>query len=87
MAKKLKLENTQRGFARADFDDLYGSHCSIQESSLATDNAIWLGVHEGSAQYDNKESSRMHLNQEQVASLLPLLERFVKTGRLQTRRR
>lgn len=87
MTKKLKLENTQRGFARADFDDLYGSHCSIQESSLATNNAIWLGVHEGSAAYDNKESSRMLLNQEQVASLLPLLERFVKTGRLQTRRR
>lgn len=86
MAKKLKLEDTGRGFARADFDDLYDNHCSIQESSLATVNAIWLGVHEGSAQYDSQTSARMHLNQEQAAALIPLLERFVKTGRLRTRK-
>lgn len=77
MTKKLKLELTERGFAYADFYDLYNKGCSIQESSLATDNAIWLGVYE----------SRMHLNQEQVAELLPLLERFVKTGVLQPRKR
>ena len=82
MSKRLKLKKTQRGFARADFDDLYGSHCSIQKSSLATDNAIWLGVDEGSEQYACRESVRMHLNQEQVDSLLPLLKRFVKTGDL-----
>lgn len=89
MAKKmkLKLEPTQRGFARADFEDLYGSHCSIQESSLATEAAIWLGVHEGSPHYEDRTSSRMHLNQEQAAALIPLLEHFVKTGRLMVRRR
>jgi hypothetical protein len=79
---KLKLFLTLRGFARAEFDDLYGSKCSIQESSLADQHAIWLGVHEPSPQYQEKKSSRMHLNQEQAAQLLPLIERFVKTGGL-----
>ena len=78
----LKLRRTERGFARADFEDLYGSKCSIQQSSLATDDAIWLGVHEGSLHYEKQESSRMHLNRKQVAELIPLLERFVKTGEL-----
>lgn len=79
---KLNFHVTSRGFKRADFYDLYGSHCSIQESSLATEDAIWLGVHEGSPQYENQESSRMHLTQDQVKALLPSLKKFVKTGRL-----
>jgi hypothetical protein len=87
MTKRMKLDVTNRGFARSDFEDLYGSKCSIQESSLATDDAIWLGVHEGSKDYEDKKSVRMHLNREQVASLLPLLNRFVKTGRLLPKKR
>lgn len=35
---------TDRGFALADFKDLYGKSCSIQKSSLATIDAIWLGI-------------------------------------------
>ena len=40
------IENTktQRGFALGEFLDMYGTHCSIQKSSLATADAIWLGV-------------------------------------------
>jgi len=79
---ELKLKPTERGFMRADFEDLYGSKCSIQESSLADDYAIWLGVHEGSPEYRNTNSHRMHLNREQVEALLPLLQRFVDTGGL-----
>jgi len=82
MDDKLKLKLTPRGFARADFEDLYGSRCSIQESSLATRYAIWLGVDEGSPYYETQEGIRMHLSQEQVKALLPLLKRFVQTGRL-----
>ena len=39
--KKLK---TVRGFDIYKFPDLYGAMCSLQKSSLATDDAIWLGV-------------------------------------------
>ena len=35
-----------RGFSRMDFTDRYGEQCSLQKSSLATEDAIWLGVNE-----------------------------------------
>lgn len=41
----LDLETTQRGFAVGEFLDRYGERCSIQDSSLATERAIWFGVH------------------------------------------
>ncbi len=71
-----------RGFLKAAFEDRYGAPCSIQESSLATEYAIWLG-RDGN---DGEPSQRMHLNQEHAAALIPLLERFVKTGRLGRKR-
>ena len=32
-----------RGFAIINFTDIYGAACSIQKSSLATEDAIWFG--------------------------------------------
>lgn len=94
----MELEKNNRGFYNGNFTDLYGEICSIQKSSLATDDAIWLGINkpkltvfknEQKGQYLECEipknfsvSSRMHLNREQVAELLPLLQRFVETGDL-----
>ena len=63
---------TQRGFTIQKFKDLYGQDCSIQESSLADRDAIWIGVHE----------HRMHLDRAQVANLMFSLARFVHTGKL-----
>ena len=40
----MKLSRTARGFDLMEFTDLYGAQCSIQKSSLATDDAIWIGV-------------------------------------------
>lgn len=68
----MKLEKTLREFAVARFRDRYNEECSIQKSSLAEQDCIWLGVHE----------KRMHLTQAQVAELLPLLQHFVETGDL-----
>ena len=39
----IKMEKTERGFLRGEFTDRYGHECSIQESSLATEECIWLG--------------------------------------------
>lgn len=83
---KLQFYRTQRGFVRSDFKDFYGAECSIQESSLATDDAIWLGCNEGT-HVDGTCCARMHLNREQAAALIPVLERFVKSGRLPNVRR
>lgn len=84
--QKLRFYRTQRGFVRADFKDLYGADCSIQKSSLATDDAIWLGCDEGT-HVDGSCCARMHLNREQAAMLIPILERFVKTAELPRVRR
>lgn len=35
---------TKRGFVIFEFTDLYGEQCSLQESSLADKDAIWLGI-------------------------------------------
>jgi hypothetical protein len=35
---------TSRGFTLINFQDRYDSQCSIQKSSLATEDCIWLGV-------------------------------------------
>ena len=93
---ELKFKPTSRGFLAAEFTDRYGEKCSIQESSLATEAAIWFGIdrpipkrfvpgtgwEEISLPDDTLLSGRMHLTQDQVAQLLPALQYFLETGRL-----
>lgn len=40
----MEQKKTDRGFSISNFKDLYGMECSLQKSSLATQDAIWLGV-------------------------------------------
>lgn len=37
-------EKTGRGFDRYGFRDRYGKACSLQKSSLATEDCVWLGI-------------------------------------------
>ena len=95
------MRKTERGFDILEFADEYGEQCSLQKSSLATDDAIWIGLDDPKVQvftpYVGWEvvplpqappggsvlhSGRMHLTREQVARLLPFLQRFVETGEL-----
>ncbi len=79
----LKIKTTERGFRYAEFIDRYGSQCSIQESSLATEAAIWLGVDVPFPEFRPHgpvDSTRMHLTQEMARDLIPLLELFVEKG-------
>lgn len=92
----MKLELTNRGFTIGDFVDEYGEKCSIQKSSLATKDCIWLGVNEvrpkvcvygqGWKEIPLPEgaaiSGRMHLSQKLVKELLPFLQHFAETGEL-----
>ena len=86
---------THRGFKIIEFKDLYDTKCNIQESSLATDEAIWIGVEDANPQIMNSNNSgwsdypipkevflttRMHLTRKQVEKILPILEKFVSTG-------
>lgn len=40
------VQTTGRGFDLVTFRDRYGEICSLQKSSLATENCIWFGVNE-----------------------------------------
>jgi len=39
-------KKTERGFAFYEFQDRYDCQCSIQKSSLATEDAIWFGIND-----------------------------------------
>lgn len=76
-----------RGFAGFKFLDRYNQECSLQDSSLATEPAIWFGVDNtgpdinGPSGRRNEEVQiRMHLTQAMVKTLLPHLQRFAETG-------
>lgn len=69
------VTRTERGFELIEFKDLYNKECSLQQSSLAIywdpgTSAVWLGVGE----------DRMHLGEEQVKSLITVLQRWLDTG-------
>jgi hypothetical protein len=94
----MEMKTTQRGFTVGHFIDRFGNKCSLQKSSLATEDAIWFGIddpkltifeNEGMGKYIITDmpktfsvDSRMHLTREQVAELLPILQRFVETGEI-----
>lgn len=47
----MKKEITQRGFEIIEFKDSKGVECSIQQSSSATEEAIWFGCNDADPQY------------------------------------
>jgi len=58
---------TERGFEVIRFVDLYHNECSLQQSSLATESAIWFGV----------DDNRMHLSRDQLIEVLPYLVQWL----------
>lgn len=77
-------ECSDRGFVRGEFKDRNGDACSIQESSLATEDCIWLGLNHEQTHHVTGEpcGARMHLTKEMAADLIDILQRFVDTGNL-----
>lgn len=86
---KIKRGKTVRGFDLIVFEDRYKQKCSIQESSLAEESAIWFGVDDTGplvkgpgGEFNEEVGMRMHLTVSQVEKLLPILEQFAKTGEI-----
>ena len=50
---------TERGFRIERFLDRYGSKCSLQKSSLATEDAIWFGVDDPAPQVMASDAVKM----------------------------
>ena len=95
------MRTTARGFALHNFKDANDIECTLQKSSSAMADKIWLGASdiglkrfEPGIGWSNVElksdphgvhyvaNNRMHLTQEQVRKLLPLLTKFAETGEL-----
>lgn len=98
---KLEKRKTNRGFGIVEFKDTYGVDCSIQMSSNAEKECIWIGCDDANTQYfipngnpswrklelpqgatSMISNTRMHLTREQVKEIIPILQKFVKTGTL-----
>ncbi len=62
--KKVKFHKTPRGFRKGEFVDRYGEPCSIQKSSLATEDAIWLGIERANPQIMVSDAVRLGLSKE-----------------------
>ncbi len=41
---EIMMETTSRGFSLIKFKDIYGDDCSLQKSSLAFEDTVWLGL-------------------------------------------
>jgi hypothetical protein len=68
---------TDKGLIKISFADYYGDPCHIAESSLIEEEVIWIGVADA--------PKKMLLAREDVAALLPVLQRFVDTGEIAAR--
>jgi len=81
----IKIKLTNRGFARGEFKDRYGAACSIQKSSLADEECIWLGCEHETIHEVTKEpcGARMHLTRQMAADIVMHLQRFIETGDIQ----
>ena len=79
-----RFRKTDRGFTIGEFKDVYGVPCSIQASSSAMREAIWLGCDK--AEKDHVTglyvSPRMHIDRPLARRLAALLQRFADTGEL-----
>lgn len=92
----MEILKTKRNFNYTNFKDEYGNECSLQKSSSAMSDNIWLGIKNpklvvfkdsNRGEYIETEmpdnfmvNARMHLSIEQVKELLPYLNKFVETG-------
>jgi hypothetical protein len=80
---------TERKFQYIEFKDRYGTPCSLQQSSIADyikpgSSAIWLGIDRQTdvrdGVFDAANMTRMHLDLEQVKSLIVALKKWVNDG-------
>ena len=51
----MEKSTTARGFSITEFSDQYGEKCSLQKSSLATEDCVWFGIDEPKVQALAKE--------------------------------
>jgi hypothetical protein len=58
----MEIAKTARGFNFGSFKDINGVECSIQESSIATEVCLWLGVNDVNPQIMASDAKRLGLD-------------------------
>jgi len=67
----LKKTKTARGFDLIQFSDRNGEKCSLQKSSLATEDALWLGVDDASPKILCSAANKVGLTPESDSGWMP----------------
>lgn len=97
---RIRFDRTGRGFATGQFLDRYAAKCSIQDSSIATEDCLWLGIDDADPKVlvpgkgwqplalpaDAFLTTRMHVHRRLARQLLIVLRRFLDTGSVAPRR-
>lgn len=68
------MKRTERGFWQHEMKDSDGQKFCVQDSSLATDNCVWIYMIDGRPQH------MIHLNRARARRLIKYLNNFVETG-------
>ncbi len=68
---QMKKSKTPRGFYLIEFEDHYGVKCSLQESSLASEHAIWLGCSGGNPQILASAAARFGVTPKEAVGWVP----------------
>lgn len=55
----VEAKHTGRGFRFYEFKDFNGHECTIQKSSIANENAIWLGLESASPKILHCDATRL----------------------------
>lgn len=67
----MELKATPRGFDITNFKDRYGLNCSLQKSSLATEDCIWFGVDDADPKIMASDAARLGLPVEDDSGWVP----------------
>lgn len=78
-AAQLKVTRTERGFEIGTFVDDYGQACSLQQSSNAERDCLWLGCDEGQ-HIEGRCLARMHLTTDHARMLIKHMRAWLTTG-------
>lgn len=62
---------THHGFSTVRFEDHYGEKCSIQKSSLATEDAIWFGCDNANPQIMARNSAAHGVTTSETCGWVP----------------
>jgi hypothetical protein len=71
----MKIQTDKHGLQTIQFEDRDETLWSLRESGQPDEPCLWMGA-------DKPYYKRMHLTQDHIRELLPLLQHFAETGKL-----